>query len=335
LAEEWAGPAGFAGTEVVRRGYQVWNALIFSVVGFVPLAPALANAAIGGASVILVYRISEPLAGVAAARISALLVAFFPSLVLWSSLNLKDAFAILSILVALRGAQRLAERIEPQGAAMLAAGILGLAQLRGYLVVLLVASTAVAVLLPRVRGASAPAVLTAWLALCALSVALPGRIENLAERPALEVLGEHRRNLALGASAYHGDVDISTPGAAAKFLPVGLAYFLLAPAPWQLLNARQLLTLPEMLTWYALLPQVFFGLRHTLRRRLGAGLGIATFACLATVSYALVESNLGTAYRHRAQVLTLYLIFAAVGIATRHARRARARPPRAREPALA
>ena len=44
---------------------------------------------------------------------------------------------------------------------------------------------------------------------------------------------------------------------------------------------------------------------------------MATFALLATLSYALVESNLGTAYRHRAQVLVLYLVFAAVGIATR------------------
>jgi hypothetical protein len=54
------------------------------------------------------------------------------------------------------------------------------------------------------------------------------------------------------------------------------------------------------------------------------------FALFATVSYALVESNLGTAYRHRAQVLIPLFIFAAVGIAARRERRcARAAAPAA------
>jgi hypothetical protein len=38
---------------------------------------------------------------------------------------------------------------------------------------------------------------------------------------------------------------------------------------------------------------------------------------MVTLAYALVESNLGTAYRHRAQVLMIYLIFAGLGLAHR------------------
>ena len=62
------------------------------------------------------------------------------------------------------------------------------------------------------------------------------------------------------------------------------------------------------------------GLRDTLRRRFAAAAPLAFFAGLATLSYALVEGNLGTAYRHRAQVLILFLIFAAVGLVRRRAR---------------
>ena len=172
-----------------------------------------------------------------------------------------------------------------------------------------------------VRKVRRAAVVAAAL-LLALSVGFfHGPVEGLAEQASLETLDEHRRNLALGESAYLGDADVSTPAAAIRFLPRGLAYFLLAPAPWQIVSVRELLTLPEMLLWYALLPQVFFGMRHALRQRVASALPIATFALVATLAYALVESNLGTAYRHRAQVLVLYLVFAAVGLATRRAAR--------------
>ncbi|MEE9606241.1 MAG: glycosyltransferase family 39 protein [Myxococcota bacterium] len=329
IAESWAGRGTAPEPITDKSGYYVWNALVYSVVGNVPLAAALCNAVAGGLSAILAYRLAGEVAGARAGRVAALLAGFFPSLVLWSSLNLKDAFAILAILAALRGGQGLQTRFSLASAALLAAGLLGLAQLRTYLVVVLAVSLAVGLVLPRLRQAAAPATLAVWLVLCVLVIRFAGSFETLTDGAALEELGRHRRNLALGESVYHGDVDISTPGRALRFLPIGLAYFLLAPAPWQLWNSRQWLTLPEMLAWYALLPQVFFGLRHALRTRSHAALPLATFALLGTVSYALVESNLGTAYRHRAQVLVLFLIFAAVGLATRHARCAASQRPAA------
>ena len=68
------------------------------------------------------------------------------------------------------------------------------------------------------------------------------------------------------------------------------------------------------------------------RTRFAAFLPIALFAAFATVSYALVEGNLGTAYRHRAQVIVLFLCMGAVGLA--QPRRAPAqRGPAVRPPA--
>ena len=106
------------------------------------------------------------------------------------------------------------------------------------------------------------------LALGALVMVWLGPIEGLGDEASLESLDRARRELAFGASAYQADADISTPVTALSFLPVGLGYFLLAPAPWQVWNTRQLLTLPEMLAWYALLPQVVSGFLVASRRRL-------------------------------------------------------------------
>lgn len=331
LAEKWAGRG--AGPEHLREeiGYYAWNALVFTVFGYVPLAATLPNAVVAGLSAVLAYRIARDLAGDRAGRIAGCLTAFFPSLVLWSSLNLKDAAAILVILTALRGAQRLAERLEPTGAVLVVAGLCGLSQIRHYLVMIAAISCAVSVALPRLRGSGPATTLVVWAALAAAVALFPGPIESLVQEANLDTLEEHRHHLALGATAYGSEAEISTPAAALRFLPLGLAYFLLAPAPWQLWNARQWLTLPEMLVWYALVPQVLFGLRHALRRRTAAALPIATFALLGTVAYALVEANVGTAYRHRAQVLVLYLVFAAVGLATRRERRAEDAVPRLAE----
>ena len=320
MALSWVGDSSMPEEIHAKPGYYVWNALIYSAVGFVPLAVTFSNAAMSGLSVVLVYRIARDLADVRAARIAAAFAAFTPSLVLWSSLNLKDAAAIVTLLLVVRGAQQLAGRPSLSALAELAIGIALLSQLRDYLVWITLTGVGVGLLLPRLRSVPAVAIVLAAFALVWLSGANPIDVEGSAGIR-FDLLEQHRRNLAVGNSAYHGEADVSSPLAALRFLPVGLGYFLLAPAPWQLWNARQWMTLPEMLAWYALLPQVFFGLRELWRRRVSPVLPLFAVAVLVTVAYALVEANLGTAYRHRAQVLVLYLTVAAVGLA-------RARPAR-------
>jgi hypothetical protein len=322
LARHWAGDA--SRPEVLRGalGYYGFVAGIYTLVGHVPLAPALANAAAGGYAVVLAQRIARELGGRNAGRLAAGFTAFCPSLVLWSSLNLKDGLAILAILLMLRGAQQLAVSARPAALATMAIGLLGLVQLRGYLALVALVALAVALALPRLRGPRAPVRMAALVVCALLAVTALGPIAELTDQAALSNIDRARHALAYGGSAYHGDVDVSTPLAALRFLPIGLAYFLLAPAPWQVWNTQQLLTLPEMLLWYALIPQAVLGLAAALRNRAAQALPIALFALFATISYALVESNLGTAYRHRAQVLVPLFAFAAVGIASRRGRRA-------------
>jgi hypothetical protein len=213
--------------------------------------------------------------------------------------------------------------------AAIALGLAVLGELRGYLAMVAAAALSVAIVLPRLGGRRAPVAIAALLALGALVMVWVGPIEGLGDEASLESLDRARRELAFGASAYQADANISTPGTALSFLPVGLGYFLLAPAPWQVWNTRQLLTLPEMLAWYALLPQVVSGFLVASRRRFGAALPLASFALFGSISYALLESNLGTAYRHRAQVLVLFLVFGAIGLAERKTSAALRMLPRA------
>ncbi|HEX7176387.1 MAG TPA: hypothetical protein VF240_14075, partial [Pyrinomonadaceae bacterium] len=97
-------------------------------------------------------------------------------------------------------------------------------------------------------------------------------------------------------------------------IPVGMIYLLFAPFPWQLVNLRQSLTLPEMLVWWGAFPFLVVGLWFTVRYRMRQALPILVFTTMLTLAYSVFQGNVGTAYRQRSQLLVFYFIFASVGL---------------------
>ncbi len=108
---------------------------------------------------------------------------------------------------------------------------------------------------------------------------------------------------------------MSTPEGALSAIPIGLAYLLLAPFPWQFGSLRQMITLPEMMIWWSAIPFLIFGLWFTIKHRLREVAPILIFTTLLTISYSIIQGNVGTAYRQRAQLLIFYFLFVAVGFA--------------------
>jgi hypothetical protein len=86
-------------------------------------------------------------------------------------------------------------------------------------------------------------------------------------------------------------------------------------------SIRQLLAVPETLFFYWLIPWMIRGIHRLIRERLGAALPALLITAGLTFGYALGEGNAGTAYRHRAQILSFLLIFAAVGLDARYSSR--------------
>jgi hypothetical protein len=103
---------------------------------------------------------------------------------------------------------------------------------------------------------------------------------------------------------------------------------MLAPFPWHIGSALQAITLPETLFWYAILPMGVWGAWLAIRHDPRMYTVPLTSLVLVIFAYALVEGNVGTAYRHRAQVLPVVFVFCALGMrdiqALRYARRQRA-----------
>ena len=72
--------------------------------------------------------------------------------------------------------------------------------------------------------------------------------------------------------------------------------------------------MPETLLWYPLFLLAIKGLRISLRGRLTNVLIVVAVLVIVVTSYALVEGNFGTAYRHRAQIMPLFFVFSGVGV---------------------
>lgn len=130
----------------------------------------------------------------------------------------------------------------------------------------------------------------------------------------LEAVQQSRTDAAQSArSGYAKDIDVSTSSGALKAIPIGLAYLLFGPFPWQLGSLRQSLTVPEMLVWWASFPLLVLGLWYSIRYRLRQICPILIFTVMLTLAYSVFEGNVGNAYRQRAQLLVFYFIFVAVG----------------------
>ena len=101
-----------------------------------------------------------------------------------------------------------------------------------------------------------------------------------------------RQNLAESAASGFGEnIDVSTPARAIAAIPVGLAYLMFAPFPWEVEKLNQALVLPEVLVWWALFPLLLSGLWFTVRYRLRSSLAILIFALMLTLAYSIFQGN--------------------------------------------
>lgn len=278
----------------------------------------LLNALVGALSCRYAFLIADALFGSRVARRTAQLTAFFPSLVLWSALNIRDVWVVFLILFLCWKSHQLANAFSVLHLVTVVGSILLINGFRQYLVLVVAMPPLVAALIGG-RGRLPRNFVLALLGGAAIVFLVQEeRASQAVAIMDLETIAQHRRDLTYGAgSAFEQGADISTPGKALRFLPVGLVYFWFSPFPWQMTSLLKLIALPEMLLVYYLTPAIVRGIRHTLRTRLRESLQVILLTALLTVSYALGSGNVGTLYRHRAQALAFYLMFGAVGLAAR------------------
>lgn len=330
LSLKWSGEpitTAYMSTAVSGYGWIYYVGAIYYVFGRNQLLVQFLNGLMGGLTVLVIYAIAARLFDRASARWAAVFMAFFPQMVFWSTGMYKDPAILLCIAVSMYAVLRLREGFSIPAVALFVAAIVALVTLRFY-IAYFVAFAALATLAFAQRRGTIRMLLTygllVGLLLGVLNVAVRREtLEQQATYLSLERLQVTREDQAMwGRSGFGQEYDVSTPAGAIATLPIGLTYLLFAPFPWAASGLRQALVVPETLVWYALMPAFVRGLRFGLKRHFRAIVPIAVFATSLTFAYALMQGNIGTAYRQRTQVTMFFFIFMAAGIAEKRRRRA-------------
>lgn len=309
----------------IQSGAGAWGMLyivagVYEMIGANMYAIQLINASIGASTAIVVYYVSRSLFdNTRVAKLAALLVAFFPSLILWSSQALKDALIILSLALCIMATIRLMEKITVTYILMLGVCLAGLLSLRFYIFYMMAAAVAGSFVIG-MKSADARSFLQRFVAIGLIGMAFTwfGVIRFAAVQfekyGNLQMVQMSRMDQARNAGSGFGkDVDVQTTEGALTVIPLGLLYLLFAPFPWQLASLRQSIALPEMLIWWAAFPLLVLGWWFALKHRLKQVSPIVLFTTMLTLAYAVFQGNVGTAYRQRSQLLVFYFIFVAVG----------------------
>ncbi|HEX7316886.1 MAG TPA: glycosyltransferase family 39 protein [Pyrinomonadaceae bacterium] len=295
-------------------------AAIYAVVGRNMLAVQFFNAVVGAATAPIIFLCARHIfQNMRVAKLAALFVAFYPSLVLWSSQGLKDGPIVFILALTMLATLKLGERLSVKYMLVLGLSLFSVLTLRFYIFYMLAAAAAGAFLIG-MRPQTSQSLVRQIAVVLVLGLGLTyfGVVRmagaTFEQYGTLEAVQRSRSDLVRSANTgFGGDVDVSTATGALSAMPLGLAYLLFAPFPWQLASLRQSITLPEMVAWWAAFPLLLMGIWYTLKHRLRQALPILLFTTMLTLAYSIFQGNVGTAYRQRSQILVFYFIFVAVG----------------------
>jgi hypothetical protein len=325
-----------------NEGYHFLLGAFFYLTGAPARLPAAAlNAFFGAATVVFAYRVARALFSAWVARKVGWFTCFFPSMIVWSALTVKEPVVIFLETVALYACVALRRgTVSPRHLALCVAAVAALLTFRfyaAYVVTVAVVVSLAAPVLFRPRKAMAGVALLALFVPLALVTGALARHESQFERLRLDRIQTFRQNVSTGGERWGSrsgvqTADVRTSSGLIQGVVIGAAHLLLAPFPWQLGGAslRLVLTLPELLFWWWLFfVGVLPGARHVVRRRLADVAPMLLFLLGFGLLYSLMFGNLGLVLRQRTQLLPWLLIFAAVGLEQQMLwiRAARARRP--------
>lgn len=294
-------------------------AIIYYLLGPSLLAAQTLCAVVGAASAPLVYFLSNKIfLNKRVSQISGLAIAFFPSFVIWSSQLMKDGLIIFLLVLVMLMVMQLQEKFSYPSLVILILSLFGILSLRFYIFYMVALAVTGSFVIGLSGSTQSIVRRAALLVLIGLGLTYFGVIRNassdISEYGRLDRIQQSRSDLAQSAeSGYGEDVDVSTAEGAVSAIPVGFAYLMLAPFPWQMSSIRQLITLPEVLIWWSMLPLMVSGIWYAVRKRSRSAFPILFFSFMLTLAYSIFQGNVGTAYRQRTQIQVFLFIFIAVG----------------------
>lgn len=335
LAEAWWTGVAWENIDNFKTAsYEIIIAPLYFWFGASPLLARVFNALLATVAAYNVYRIGKRVFDHRAGLVGAGVFALMPSLVRVHGEHLREALIILLVTQAIWLVVR--DGWDVASVTVLAGCLAWLSIVRRpTFVVLLVPAALLAITSSqqsRKHALTAAVVLAGAVALAVAVLMALGR-GNVLFQDWLDpsVLTQVRSAWATGGSAYLTGITFETWWHVIAFMPLGAIYFLFTPFPWQINNALALVASVEnLLLFYPVALLALPAMRQALANRRQAAL--LSFLVVGALLYGLIEGNVGTALRHRAQFTWVIFLFAGKTIADWWASREEATPDLASEP---
>ncbi len=318
IAHYWAG-GGSYDTKMID-GVRFFAGSIFYIFGYKPHILFLFVNFLGAMSVLNIYFIARRLFNEQSAKYASIVAAVLPSLVLWSSLPLKDPYTQFLITFIIHLTLRLKQRLRINNVLLLVGSILLLGFFRAYLLLMILVPIASSFIPYRpdtfIRNVVVIFVLAIVFA-AFLSSYESKQVPLQGEKPqsVFQTLEQTRTGFYQGGSKILGHINVSNPVDAVLYLPLLLTVFLLAPFPWNISGSiLHNVATAEGLIWYYFFYYALKGLIRSLKEGRFNIMPVLVVIGVLSSAYALAITNMGAAYRFRGQVSILILVFSGYGL---------------------
>lgn len=306
-------------------GYTYWVSTLYFLFGHNVLLPKVINAILGGSLGIFAYFIANEIYHRKVARLSAILVSFFPSLILWSVLNLKDiAFIFLTLVIIWLFIKFIKGPLINRYLFFLVIALILQWTIRTKIIPSLILSLAVSyfILLKKpIRNIFFIAIFAVFIVLFIMKpfyiiAAIHKMIGRLISYHIGHVHTEGISYKLLPDQYYSGHFSLEQVPVTVfiRMLLLSWFYFIFVPLPGQPHNFFQIISIPQMFVWYILFIFTLLGIVTSLRHKIKFSYILISHILILGSNIAIVSGNIGTTFRHRDIFTPLLLIFSAFAI---------------------
>jgi hypothetical protein len=323
IAEAWLAEADprLPSVSFNVAAYESLSAAVYLLVGRSVLSMQVLGALAGALSVYYGVRVARELMGEGRAAVVGFLLTLWPSHVLWSSQNIRDPWVFLFVSMTLWWTIRWLEHSRPldwmrAASCLILAGVFRLSTTLALGAAVLAVSAYWA--WRRIRWRRRPRFVVAvfgGLVVLGWTLFGLGPPSDIAFGApwSPEGLSRIRQQLATGGAAFYPDLTFTSWGDVLAFVPIGLAHVLFAPFPWDATNGPQLASVLENVALCGLLAAGLLGPRRLTVVGYYQYAFIALFLVIGLAGLAVIEGNVGTAYRHKIQFLPSMLLLVGAG----------------------
>ena len=302
-----------------RSGYLYLVSLFYFIFGFSPISVTFINSIIGVLTGLIYYFIAREISGRKSAKITIILVTSFPSLIVWSIVNLKDSLFIFLTGNILWLFLLFLNKNKVRYLIMLAPLAMLQYTLRPWILLptLFIFSLCYLLIKKRIKMAQI-FLLTVILVIGSLIFK-----ESLNEIKG-KIINYHLGIVASGGFTYHiydnwvysGNIQTASVPCleVIKGFFKGWLHFFFEPFPWKISSKLSLVSMPQMLIWYFLIPFSIVGILMQLRRNWKKSLVLVVYFVVIGSILSVTGGNIGTDFRIRDVLTPIVLLFSSIGL---------------------